>query len=195
MNNQKSTTWVIGSITAPSPVRFDASQTRRLSFPGLFQGKSMLMNENNVSEFTCNKCGGHELIVTHLWHVQAGTDSESWREWGRIKNDHHWQYEFKEKIEANEDDEVQRGDFGEFEEDDSASEPEEYEMNETATDRESDEFFVNCGDCDREIEFGWSEPDRRGLILPVEFSDFVPLESWPDPKYVEAWQRRGWLRT
>ncbi len=162
---------------------------------GLMQTRIEPMNNNHASKFTCNKCGNHELIVTHSWIVEAGTDSESWREWGPLKNDHHWQYEFKEKIEANEDDQVQRGDFGEFEEDDSASEPEEYEINEAETYREDDEFFVNCGNCDREIEFGWSQPDRRGLILPAEFSDFNPLESWPDPKYVDAWQRRGWLRT
>jgi hypothetical protein len=155
----------------------------------------MTMNENGVSKFACNKCGGHELIVTHNWIVQAGTDSESWREWGRLKNDHHWQYEFKEKMGANEDDEVQRGDFSRFQDDDSSSEPEDFELNESATNRESDEFFINCGDCDREIEFGWSEPDRRGLILPVEFSDFDHAEGWPDPKYVDAWQLRGWLRT
>ncbi len=60
---------------------------------------------------------------------------------------------------------------------------------------ESDEFFVNCGNCDREIEFGWSQPDRRGLVFPVEFSDFDPLNN-PGriPKYVDIWQRRGWLR-
>ena len=152
------------------------------------------MNEKHLSKFTCNKCGGHELIVTHVWNIQAGNDSESWREWGRLKDKHHWQYEFKEKIEENADDEVQRGDFGDFEDDDSASEPEEYEMYEAETSRESDEFFLNCGNCDREIEFGWSEPDRRGLILPVEFSDFNPVESWPDPKYVDTWKQRGWLQ-
>lgn len=153
------------------------------------------MDHNNATKFTCKKCGGHELIVTHIWNIQAGTESESWREWGPLKEDHHWQYEFKEKVEENEDDEVQRGDFSEFEEDDSASEPEEYEVFEPETNRESDEFYINCGNCDREIEFGWSQPDRRGLILPVEFSDFKPLESWPDPKYVDAWKQRDWLRT
>ena len=153
------------------------------------------MNNDNGKKFTCNKCGGHELTVTHIWNTQAGTESERWREWGSLKDNHHWQYEFKEKIEENADDEVQRGDFGGFAEDDSNSEPEEYEINETETNRESDEFFINCGNCDREIEFGWSEPDRRGLILPVEFLDFDPRESWPDPKYVDAWQKRGWLRT
>ena len=79
--------------------------------------------------------------------------------------------------------------------DDFASEPEEYETNEPETNREGDEFYINCGNCDREIEFGWSEPDRRGLIFPVEFSDFNSHESWPDPKYVDVWQERGWLRT
>ena len=153
------------------------------------------MKVNNAFKFTCNSYGGHELIVTHIWNILAGEKSESWQEWGPLKDDHHWQFEFKEKIGKNEDDEVQAGDYGEFEEDDSSSEPEEYETFETETSRESDEFFVNCGNCDREIEFGWSQPDRRGLILPVEFSDFIPSESWPDPKYLDTWQKNGWLRT
>jgi hypothetical protein len=137
------------------------------------------MNVNDVSKFTCSKCGGHELTITHIWNIQAGNDSERWQEWGPLKDNHHWQYELKGKIE----------------EDDSASEPEEYEIYETETDRERDEFFVNCGNCDREIEFGWSQPYRHGLIFPVEYSDFDPLESWPDPKYVDVWQQRGWFRT
>ena len=153
------------------------------------------MRDNNTFKFTCSRCGGDQLTVTHIWIIQAGNDIERWREWGPLKDNHHWQYEFKEKIEENADDEVQRGDFSEFEEDDSASEPEEYEIYETETDRESDEFFVNCKNCDREIEFGWSQPYRNGLIFPVEFSDFDPLESWPDPKYVDVWQQRGWFRT
>jgi hypothetical protein len=153
-----------------------------------------MMKEDNAFKFTCHSCGGHALIVTHVWSILAGTDSERWQEWGPLKDDHHWQYEFKEKIEKNEDDEVQRGDIGEYEEDDSASEPEEYEINEEQTDRESDEYFVNCENCDREIEFGWSEPNRRGLIMPVDFSDFNPSESWPDPKYMDHWQRKGWVR-
>jgi hypothetical protein len=151
------------------------------------------MDDSAAFKFTCKTCGAHNLIVTHIWNIQAGPNSERWQEWGPLKDDHHWHYEFKEKVEENADDEVQRGDFGEFEEDDSASEPEEYEDFEMATNRESDEFFVNCGNCDREIEFGWSQPDRRGLVQPVEFSDFLPLQSWPDPKYVDAWQQRNWL--
>ncbi len=152
------------------------------------------MSTTESEIFTCSNCGGHEVVVSRVWSIQAGSESETWKEWGRLRDDHHWQFEFKEKIEANSEDEVQRGDFGEFQEDNSDSEPEEYELHEPETNRESDEFLVNCGDCDREIEFGWSEADRRGLIWPIEFSDFDPLKSWPDPKYVEAWEKRGWLR-
>lgn len=153
------------------------------------------MDDNELSKFTCKACGDHTLIVTHIWSILAGNESERWREWGPLKNNHHWQYVYKEKIEENTDDDVQRGDFGEYEENDSSSEPEEYEIYDTETDRESDEFYVNCENCDREIEFGWSQPDRRGLILPIEFTDFIPSESWPDPKYFNIWEKRGWLST
>ena len=112
------------------------------------------MNDNDISKFTCKKCSGHELIVTHVWNIQAGEASERWQEWGPLKDDHHWKYEFKEKAEDVADEEVQIGDFSEFEEDDSDSEPEEYEIHETETDRENDEVLLNCGNCDREIEFG-----------------------------------------
>jgi hypothetical protein len=149
------------------------------------------MNDNDSFKFTCKECGDHNLIVTHVWSVLAEANSERWQEWGPLKDNHHWLFEFKEKIEKNEDDEVQRGDLGEFEQDESDSEPEEYEIYETETDRESDEYFVNCGNCDREVEFGWSQPDRRGLILPVEFSDFDSSECYPDPKYVKTWLQKG----
>jgi hypothetical protein len=152
------------------------------------------MNDNDISKFTCKECGGHSLIVTHVWSIMAGSRSERWQEWGPLKDNHHWHYEFTEKIDGDADDENQRDAIGEDEESDSASEPEEYEIYEPETDRESDEFFVNCGNCDREIEFGWSQPDRRGLIWPVEFSDFDPNESWPDPKYTDIWKQRGWLQ-
>ena len=72
------------------------------------------MTDNYLAKFTCSKCDGHELTVTHIWSIQAGNDSERWREWGPLTDDHHWQYEFKERIEKNPDDEVDRGDRGEF---------------------------------------------------------------------------------
>jgi hypothetical protein len=74
------------------------------------------MNDHQPWKLTCKTCEGHELTITRIWNIEAGTDSERWREWGPLKDSHHWQYEFKEKIEENADDEVQRGDSGEFEE-------------------------------------------------------------------------------
>ena len=154
------------------------------------------MNDTHPWKFTCKTCSSHDLTVTHVWSILAGTDSESWQEWGPLEADHHWHYDCKEKIENKEDEEgeVERGDFSDFAEDDSDSEPEEYEIIEQESDSESDDFYVNCAGCDREIEFGWSQLDRHGLIFPVEFLDFDPLETWPDPKYVSAWQQKGWLR-
>jgi hypothetical protein len=152
------------------------------------------MNSPVIAKFTCKECGSHKLTVTHAWNLVAGANSERWQEWGPLKDNHHWQYEFREKIEDDTENEVERGDFSDFEEDDSDSAPEEYEVYGTENDQENDEFFVNCENCDREIEFGWSKPDRRGLILPAEFSDFSPSESWPDPKYLAAWQQRNWLQ-
>jgi hypothetical protein len=107
------------------------------------------------------ECGAHELTVTHIWNIEAGTESDRWRAWGALKDNHLWQYEF----------------------------------NETGTHRSGGGSSINCGNCDREIEFGWSQRERGGLILPVVFSDFDPLESWPDLKFVGAWRKNGWLRT
>jgi hypothetical protein len=52
---------------------------------------------------------------------------------------------------------------------------------------------VNCANCDREIEFGWSQPDRGGLIFPVEYSDFIPGEIWPEPRFLDSWKLKNWL--
>jgi hypothetical protein len=152
------------------------------------------MNVEVNTKFTCKECGGTHLVVSHVWKLLNGEESESWQEWGPLKDNHHWLYEFKEKVGEGPEEEVQRGDFGEYQENDSATDPEAYEFHEVETNREDDEYFVNCADCDREIEFGWSKPDRRGLIWPVEFSDFDPTVCWADPKYADSWQRKGWLR-
>lgn len=154
------------------------------------------MNNHQSWEFTCKTCDGHSLTVTHVWNTLAGPESENWREWGPLQKDHLWRYDDKEKIgkEEDEDNEVERGDFGEFAEDDSDSEPEEYETFEQEGDPESDEYYVNCEGCDREIEFGWSQPDRGGRIFPVECSDFAPGKFWPEPRHWDSRQQKHWLR-
>ncbi len=43
------------------------------------------MDNGSSSKFTCQKCGGHELVVTHIWNTQVGTDGENWREWGALR--------------------------------------------------------------------------------------------------------------
>lgn len=54
--------------------------------------------------------------------------------------------------------------------------------------------WVRCRRCNHEIEFGWSHPDFGGRIWPCESADFNPWKSWPDPRYRDAWEARGWLR-
>jgi hypothetical protein len=157
--------------------------------------RSIAVNNNQPWKFSCKTCGGHKLTVTRIWTILAGPASERWQEWGPLEADHHWHYEFKERVEQKPYKEVERGDFGEFTEDDSASEPEEYEIFEPENNPESDEFYVNCANCDREIEFGWSQPNRGGRIFPVECSDFIPGKCWPEPRYFNSWQQRHWLRT
>ena len=76
------------------------------------------MNDNQPWEFTCTTCGGHKLTVYRAWNILAGPDSETWQEWGPLEANHLWRFEFKEKIEEDNDDENERGDFGEFAEDD-----------------------------------------------------------------------------
>jgi hypothetical protein len=152
------------------------------------------MNEYQPVDFTCETCGAQKLIVTRVWKILAGPVSESWQEWGPLEPNHLWHFEFKEKIEKDKDNEVERGDSSEFAEDDSDSEPDDYEKFEPGGDPEGDEFYVNCAGCDREIEFGWAKPDRGGGIFPVEGSNFIPGDIWPEPRYLDFWQQKGWLK-
>ncbi len=154
------------------------------------------MNEHQPWEFTCKTCGSHKLTVYRVWNILAGPESETWQEWGPLEANHLWHFKFKERIEKEEDenDEVERGDFGEFLEDDSSSKPEEYEIYEPHNNPGNDKFYVNCAGCDREIEFGWSQSNRGGGIFPVECSDFIPGKFWPEPRYLDSWQQKGWLQ-
>jgi hypothetical protein len=154
------------------------------------------MNDRQPWEFTCKTCGGHNLTVSHVWTILAGPDTESWQEWGSLEGDHSWHFEFKEKIqkEKEEDGDADRGNFGVYLKDDSSSKPEDFEVFESEGNPGNDKFFVNCASCDREIEFGWSQPNRGGRIFPVECSDFIPGEIWPEPRYLSSWHQKGWLR-
>ncbi len=77
------------------------------------------MNDHQSLQFTCKTCGGHKLTVTRVWKILAGPNSEIWQEWGPLEADHHWHYEFIERVDENPDDEVENWDFGEYTKDDS----------------------------------------------------------------------------
>ena len=154
------------------------------------------MKENNKTlEFTCKTCGGHILTVSHVWTILAGPDTETWQEWGILQANHLWQFEFKEKLEEGkiEEESAYRWKFEVYTKDNSSSKPEEYEEFEPESNPGNDKYFVNCAGCDREIEFGWSAPNRGGGIFPVESPDFIPGNIWPEPRYLESWHQKHWL--
>jgi hypothetical protein len=61
-------------------------------------------------------------------------------------------------------------------------------------DLDNSDWYVYGDGCDREIEFGWSHPDRGGRIWPAECTDFNPWKCWPEPRYVEMWAKKNWIR-
>ncbi len=158
------------------------------------------MNDQQPWKFTCKTCGAHKLTVTRVWEILAGPDSETWQEWGPLEANHLWRFEFKEKIEKNREDQEDhddrtdyRRDFGKYANDDSISKLADYEIYEPQNNPGNDIFYVNCAGCDREIEFGWSQPNRSGLIFPTECSDFNPKGIWPEPRYLDSWHKKHWL--
>jgi hypothetical protein len=149
-------------------------------------------------EFICKTCGSKRLTVSRIWLTLAGSEIERWQESGPLKTNHLWSFKLRKKIEkeidSNKKDEVKRWDFSENTKNNSSYKLEEYKTFALRGYPIGDKFYVNCAGCDREIEFGWSQPNRGGRIYPVECSDFISKEVWPDPKYVEVWRQRGWLR-
>ena len=67
-------------------------------------------------------------------------------------------------------------------------------LRDTLRREDSHEFHVCCNGCNREIEFGWSHPDRGGRIWPAECSDFNPWKCWAESRYIEKWKDKDWLR-
>lgn len=165
-------------------------------------------------EFKCNDCGSDELIVECYYDVLESCEDylpcwcgeqdvaatlryvniHSYREQGVLGEWHRWEWEEGEEIDsvAREEEELEVICADCYEE----AEKSNWEMGEVGRedDESSYEFYVRCAGCDREIEFGWSHPDRGGRIWPVETDDFNPWLSWPEPRYRDAWRDKGWLR-
>ncbi len=66
----------------------------------------------------------------------------------------------------------------------------------TEQDDSDSDLEITCGGCGREIEFGYSHANKQGRIfLGEDDADFNPWKTFPDPKYIENWRERGWLRS
>ena len=149
------------------------------------QSGRVRMNEEGLS-FRCKKCGSRELYVEHQYSIieeimetlecscrdekefaaQHRTDiTTSYAERSPLDEDHRiGPTEETDTLDTN----CEQGDWevlchkclSKAEEGDWTSEIESSEV-----DDDSVEFFVFCADCDREIEFGWSHPERGGANL------------------------------
>ena len=113
---------------------------------------------------------------------------------GNLEEDHHYELDAPEGIEdlGDEEDEYEvlcPDCLNEADQDDWEIESHPDDSEEVDT-----EVHVWCGDCGREIEFGWSHPDRGGRIWPAECNDFNRWRCWPEPRFIESWHAKGWLR-
>jgi len=170
--------------------------------------------ENYDEQYTCQACGCHEFYVEHYYTLtryyvdtlpcECSYNDEDLaamrnysvstvlREAGPLEEDHHWTYdESPEEIDRWEDEveyEVYCPECAQ------SAERSDWETTEEDWEEDDHEFYVRCENCDREIEFGWSHPDRGGRIWPAEATDFNPWKSWPEPRYREAWLAKTWIR-
>jgi hypothetical protein len=166
--------------------------------------------------FTCKYCDSHELSV--VWHEDLTSycreelicfddcddvgklaavirykKIDRYKCWGPLDEDHRFIKEEDELIETYED----KDDEKICEDCHKASEKEDwfyYEESDDFDDANGEiEYYVYCAGCGREIEFGWSHPDRGGRVWPVECEDFNPWKSWPEPRFKESWTKKNWI--
>ena len=170
-------------------------------------------NTNDCCFFTCKECGSKKIIVEEksvakYHHVKelactCGENSVA------AKQKYHYSVECRTISELDEEHHFEVIETEEIENDDIENDDEEIfcakcysnadESDWEQTDDEvceikDDGFWVRCAKCKREIQFGWSHPDRGGRIWPVECNDFNPWKCWPEPRYKEQWKKNGWIR-
>lgn len=153
----------------------------------LYVEHEYIVTEEVVDTLECTCDEGHEFAAQRIRHIMT-----PYLDTMTLEDDHHMgSVEESEKLDENEEEidyQVQCPNcLEEAREQDWSTEVESLGIDE-------DEFYVRCGGCGREIEFGWSHPDRGGRIWPAESSDFNPWKSWPEPRYYEKWLERGWIR-
>ena len=173
--------------------------------------------------YTCKKCGCHEFDVVHqftegrVYTQSVECDCEQSEDGIAMERQfetltlHEIRYELQDdhRIGPAVDDQEE---IDSSQEDPSQEEEIEYQVHcpdcleaaqetdiETEEDLDKNEqlddaFWVRCRNCDREIEFGWSHPDRGGRVWTCEDVDFNPWKSWPEPRYRKSWLEKDWIR-
>lgn len=171
--------------------------------------------DESLPAYTCENCGEHEFVVSYKFDEQ-GVEQEilacscgetdiaatanylvtrAWTWRGDLDNEHRIYYEHGEKeLEDVEREKVVEeiicdSCYGELD----GAEWESEEADEWSTDKATEYFEVRCGECDHEVEFGWSHPEG-GRIWPCESTDFEPSHCIPEKRFIPDWARRDWLR-
>jgi len=139
------------------------------------------MNDYQPWKFNCKTCGGQGLTVTHVWTTLAGPDTERWQEWGALKDNHTWQFEFKEKIEKNAGDEVERGDFGKFAEDDSTSQRRSTKYSNRKATRKATSFMLIAQTVIGRSNLAGRNPTGAGKYFPWSVPTSFPGKSGRNP--------------
>jgi hypothetical protein len=173
--------------------------------------------EDEVPFFECKDCGSKRLEFTCTVEVlktikkvlpcRCGDGEEAaWRnEWRRVEVEQTGYVRANRHLHIEASDETQELDNGTDDDEigcedcynkykDRADRWQVRESDSKPEDDDSD-LTITCGGCGREIEFGYSHANKQGRIfLGEDDVDFNPWKTFPDPKYVEAWRERGWLR-
>ena len=163
--------------------------------------------------YRCCFCGSNVLIVIHNYVLTESREqlldcvcddpppdgiaaertvhnSYACSEWGQLDDDHHWHFDERELTESLAAEEDNSNVFY----DKCTADSHDWCTTEENQESHDDEWEVTCGGCDREIEFGWSHPDRGGRIWTAEDCDFNPWKTWPEPRYRSGWEQKGWIR-
>lgn len=172
------------------------------------------LEENEVSFFKCKKCSSRILRITNIIDMvetiqkslscRCGEEEEAAyrteqinvqvEESGYVLESRHYTVEESDREEVDRDilDEVIICEkcYNKYE-----NRPDQWEVTESSSEKEESDLTIRCDGCDREIEFGYSHPNKQGRIfLGKDDRDFNPWKTFPDPKYVDKWEKRGWLR-
>ncbi len=175
------------------------------------------LEENEVAFFKCKKCGSRTLYVT--WIIDATETCESVlpcrcgneetaihqrerivtqeQRTGYVTQDRHIHIDEHDELEELErdveDEQIACEDC--YEKYGDQLQLWEQTKSDVDEDDEGSDLTITCDGCGREIEFGYSHPNKQGRIfLGEDDTDFNPWLTFPDPKYFEKWKRKGWLR-